>query len=305
MQEVQSIQSQEAISLNIPRKNDRKFKSRTDLIKLKEILPKESARFLAAQQALLGVGRISYVDIDEKGVETKYSLSKGEGLKGGGNYELDRRWWSPYRWIYGTLRWTGGKVPYEIDPNHFPKNKPRYNAIMDAINEWRNNTKFNLVERTEKNQDDYPDYIEFSEHGSKCKSVVGRQGGRQYVTCDLDGGGFGSTQAEMAGSIMHEIGHALGFHHEHEREDRRDYVTLTKRRPPYATKKFGYDFRSIMHYPIYNKKGKKIMGVTPKGKKKFSSGFTEKDVGPRNRQKLSYRDKKLADFLASPNSKGT
>lgn len=52
-----------------------------------------------------------------------------------------------------------------------------------------------------------------------CSSFVGRQGGEQLVSLQRQG-------CLSLGTIQHEFLHALGFHHEHQRSDRDNYVRI-------------------------------------------------------------------------------
>jgi choriolysin H len=62
--------------------------------------------------------------------------------------------------------------------------------------------------------------------------------------------------------ILHEIGHALGFYHEHNRSDRDDYIKIHYENiEPGQIRQFqkqenavfdtNYDYLSIMHYGQY------------------------------------------------------
>ena len=69
------------------------------------------------------------------------------------------------------------------------------------------------------NRSDQSDYIEFTSFGEDgCTSYVGRQGGRQEVTLGPRCGNLGT--------ILHELGHALGLWHEQTRPDRGRYVRI-------------------------------------------------------------------------------
>ena len=55
---------------------------------------------------------------------------------------------------------------------------------------------------------------------ARCASRVGRLGGKQEIL-------IGSVQAKCkVGNLIHELGHTLGFFHEHSRPDRDDYVKV-------------------------------------------------------------------------------
>ena len=88
----------------------------------------------------------------------------------------------------------------------------------------------------------------------RCYSYVGRQGGSQEISL-----GSGCMHFRI---VVHELGHALGFYHEHTRPDRDDYINVLYENiydyfePQFSkipvgesdTLGLGYDIQSIMHY---------------------------------------------------------
>jgi len=96
------------------------------------------------------------------------------------------------------------------------------------------------------------DFVFIEPDVDECKSAVGRIGGRQRLCCAV-GDGFNT------GSVIHEIGHAFGYQHEHQRPDRDQFVTVnTDNIEEGKESNFSirpgivlgpYDYGSIMHYP--------------------------------------------------------
>ncbi|KAL3876057.1 hypothetical protein ACJMK2_033942 [Sinanodonta woodiana] len=103
-----------------------------------------------------------------------------------------------------------------------------------------------------------------------CWSAVGRRGGNQTVSVG-DG-------CNKKGIIMHELMHALGFWHEHNRPDRDNYINiLWNNIIPEHTQDFDltnksqtldspYDYLSIMHYKAntFSKDPATLDTITPK-----------------------------------------
>lgn len=150
--------------------------------------------------------------------------------------------------------WDYGVVPYEIDTAAgFGFNK--ISEIMAAMRKWE---RFTCITFVERNKTEHDNYIQFSSRiddgECDCCSYVGRipEGGRQRV-------GVGGC---LAGSITHELGHVIGFWHEHERPDRDDYIEIKEdnlldikkfvagKMSPDEVDTLGqpYDHGSIMHY---------------------------------------------------------
>ena len=147
-----------------------------------------------------------------------------------------------------TFRWPNCLMPYEIDPD-----LPDPDRVRAAMEHWSTLTPFRFVERTPANAARYPNYAYFTD-AVGCWSYVGMRGGKQPVSL--------GRECEV-GSVIHEIGHAVGLWHEQSREDRDLYVRIHWENIQDGMKAqfnqritdgddFGpYDYGSIMHYPSW------------------------------------------------------
>jgi Astacin (Peptidase family M12A) len=141
-------------------------------------------------------------------------------------------------------RWPGPVIPYVLRP---ALTTQMVEAITQAIAVWESETNIRFVRR-----DNEADYIEFQTGQDACLSPVGRIGGSQAISLRLNCG---------TKEVIHEIGHAIGMIHEHQRPDRDAFVSvIIGNVQPGKSNNFvvesasgvitcqPYDLRSIMHY---------------------------------------------------------
>ncbi|KAJ6644471.1 Zinc metalloproteinase nas-14 [Pseudolycoriella hygida] len=176
----------------------------------------------------------------------------------------------------GVKYWRKGKkgklvnIPYVISGF----NDLQRQTIKEGINEIEKVSCIRFFRRNGQK-----DYIRFRIAGDGLgSSFLGRKGGEQFVRLNT----YGSTHKFR---VIHELLHALGFHHTHQRPDRSKFVKIMrqniKRKNLGAFEKYKgwkdiqgtpYDFESIMHYygTAFSKNGKPtIVPVDPQWIDKF------------------------------------
>ncbi|XP_046458778.1 astacin-like [Daphnia pulex] len=116
-----------------------------------------------------------------------------------------------------NVLWPKAKIPYVIAASF---TSAQLQVIDLAINEYRNKTCIRFVPRTSE-----VNYIQIVKSGQGCWSYLGKICGgwmwRQDLSLD-DGCASNLSQ----GTVLHELMHAIGFEHEHQRPDRDKYVSI-------------------------------------------------------------------------------
>ncbi|XP_034997263.2 hatching enzyme 1.2 [Hippoglossus stenolepis] len=169
----------------------------------------------------------SYPETLQELLSKNYAMLEGDMLLSTDRNAVERKW--------PTL-----KIPYLISPEL----ASRTEDILSAITMVTEHTCLTFNKRTTETN-----HLVFK-IGKGCASYVGLIGGGQPV--------FVAPQC-IIGNIVHEILHALGFHHEHTRTDREQYITILPHnimkgmqrnfnKQQGNTFNLPYDITSILHY---------------------------------------------------------
>jgi hypothetical protein len=139
--------------------------------------------------------------------------------------------------------WPNAVIPYVI---HSSVTTP--GRVRDAMDEWEKKTTIKFIKRT--NQKAYLKVIE-SSSVEFCNAQLGYSNGVRELRLRSNGGC-------NLGVITHELGHTIGFQHEHQRTDRGKFVkinwTCTGGSSSFGILSTGvhqfnaYDISSTMHY---------------------------------------------------------
>ena len=154
-----------------------------------------------------------------------------------------------------AFKWPNGIVYYEFDPTEVSNGTltaAKMQMFRDSIGEWAGAANLTFTEFTGTPPTNYIDIQEAAGTEGGFSSSVGMAGGEQFIQ-------IGPTSWNR-GTICHEVGHALGYYHEQQRDDRDTYVIIdfnniaTSEQPNFTKLPGGsvaqgaYDFYSIMHY---------------------------------------------------------
>ncbi|XP_071091216.1 protein SpAN-like [Haliotis cracherodii] len=170
-----------------------------------------------------------------------------------------------YLWPKGIVLWrfAAGRRAF--------KRQKSYTAVLKAIHYWEQNTCLRFLKHGTKeyrsSNYNHRAIVSFGT-GRGCASRVGYS--RGFLKVYLN-----ERYCMRRGTIVHEIGHAIGFFHEQARADRRDHVTVNKQNVRGGrminfviirglANRASYDLGSIMHYgpKFFSKNGRRT--ISPK-----------------------------------------
>ncbi|RNA39322.1 blastula protease 10-like [Brachionus plicatilis] len=204
-----------------------------------------------------------------------------------------------------SARWPDNLVPYQISPE-LMNNAFINMSIHNAIEHWQRLTCIKFEEyQPSKHSRTHEAVVEFVKTNMGCYSEIGYPNFFMRIPNFLVKRRIFLEQNCLRGQIIHEIGHTIGFFHEHSRNDRDNYVDIKWENIAFPFfnrlnfEKAGealekdylnvpYDLGSVMHYPANAFSMSFLKTIEPKDKNlEFLLG---------NREGLSFYDAKMANL---------
>ncbi|KAK8744901.1 hypothetical protein OTU49_000675 [Cherax quadricarinatus] len=191
-----------------------------------------------------------------------------------------------------VYRWPNGGDGYPIVPYVFDGDKVDREACVSGMDHWMKHTCIKFAPTTNTNQP----HLRFM-YGPGCYSYVGRILYFKGQEVSIGNG------CNHLGIVVHEVGHAIGFAHEHSRPDRDEFVHINneniipsqvrnfEKRAKSRINNFNiiYDLSSIMHY------SDKSFSINRKPTISTLDPLMQGVIGQRDG--LSHRDKLLANKM--------
>jgi uncharacterized protein (TIGR03437 family) len=148
-----------------------------------------------------------------------------------------------------AVLWTNGIVPWVVDSD-----VPNPARFTDAADWYNSNTPLRFQPR--QSEANYVHLVRSTVGNGVCTSNVGMIGGEQFIhvedTC-------------TTATLIHEMGHTVGFFHEQSRHDRNVHITIlyeninksgysdfNQNSPPIEQDVGVYDYASHMHYTSFS-----------------------------------------------------
>lgn len=201
---------------------------------------------------------------------------------------------SPFRfgvsaWLF-FIPWNNGEIPVRFSPKITKRQKAHF---WRATRQWEEVANVNFFAHEEKPDKQRYVYVQ-AKSDEGCRSAIG-QGllGPRERKLNLASGCW------TTGIILHELGHAMGLFHEHQRSDRNRYLSIALENVKkgskgnffsvfWAKKHGAYDFQSVMHYraQAFSKNGKPTLVPHPR--------YQRQAQGMGQRSFLSVGDKQTA-----------
>jgi len=162
-----------------------------------------------------------------------------------------------------TRVWPEGIVPYAIGPTIPAGIKSKIATAIATYNSLTPRTRVRFIPRT--GQSNYIDFVYVPLGGMVCGDSnlgMASDGQKQLLRINSQAPVCAS---HLPATLLHEIGHALGLDHEHQRPDRDNFIKINFQNYSWSSSDYSivklpsssragspYDITSIMHYSSYS-----------------------------------------------------